>query len=99
MRLDLSLKVPKERTLEERQREMRSDFQAGRSVVEDIVARFWGVCCLLIRWMCSYSEESMVAGRDGFWSNVSDARKVWRGCKSVNREGGVLDDEHFTSMI
>jgi hypothetical protein len=53
----------------------------------------------LIRWMCSYSEESMVAGRDGFWSNVSDARKVWRGCKSVNREGGVLDDEHFTSMI
>jgi hypothetical protein len=31
------LKVPKERTLEERQREMRSDFQAGRSVEVDIL--------------------------------------------------------------
>jgi hypothetical protein len=35
--LDFSLKEPKERTLEERQREMREDFQAGRSV-EAIVA-------------------------------------------------------------
>jgi hypothetical protein len=30
--LDFSLKEPKERTLEERQREMSEDFQAGRSV-------------------------------------------------------------------
>jgi uncharacterized protein YheU (UPF0270 family) len=33
VRLDFSLKEPKERTLEERQREIRSDFQAGRAVV------------------------------------------------------------------
>jgi hypothetical protein len=95
MRLDLSLKVPKERTLEERQSEMRSDFQAGRSVVEDMVVRVWRVCCLLIRWMVFVLRR--VNG--GFWSSMSDARKVWRGCKSVNREGGVLDDEHFTSMM
>jgi hypothetical protein len=31
------LKEPKERTLEERQREMREDFQAGRSVVAIVV--------------------------------------------------------------
>ena len=37
MRLDFSLKEPKDRTLEERQREIREDFQAGRSV-EAIVA-------------------------------------------------------------
>jgi hypothetical protein len=43
MRLDLSLKVPKDRTLEERQREMRSDFQAGRSVEVDMVMRVWRV--------------------------------------------------------
>jgi hypothetical protein len=43
VRLDFSLKEPKERTLEERQREIRSDFQAGRSVVGAIVAVFWGV--------------------------------------------------------
>jgi len=42
MRLDFSLKEPKERTLEERQREMREDFQAGRSV-EAIVAVAVGV--------------------------------------------------------
>ena len=37
MRLDFSLKEPKDRTLGERQREMREDFQAGRSA-EAIVA-------------------------------------------------------------
>ena len=42
MRLDFSWKEPKERTLEERQREMREDFQAGRSV-EAIVAVAVGV--------------------------------------------------------
>jgi hypothetical protein len=44
VRLDFSLKEPKERTLEERQREIRSDFQAGRSVVVvgAIVAVFGG---------------------------------------------------------
>jgi hypothetical protein len=31
------LKEPKDRTLEERQREMRSDFQAGRSDVEEAI--------------------------------------------------------------
>ena len=36
--MDFSLKEPKERTLEERQREMREDFQAGRSVVAALVA-------------------------------------------------------------
>lgn len=58
--MDFSLKEPKERTLEERQREIRSDFQAGRSVVVDIVAvlRGWCVC----RWLV-YLAVRGVLGR------------------------------------
>ena len=48
--MDLSLKVPKERTLEERQREMREDFQAGRSVVAIVAV----VCCEVGVVVCAW---------------------------------------------